>query len=72
MNAVIEENFRYHGPTVRSGPTLAAVRHKAKEFAQLIDESLPATAGREKASAISKCEEAMFWACAGITRHSES
>ena len=46
-------------------------RDKAKELALLIDEVLPVTAGREKATAITKCEEAMMWACAGICRHPE-
>jgi len=49
---------------------IAAVRAKAKELALLIDETLPTAAGREKATAITKCEEAMMWACAGIARHS--
>lgn len=70
MNAQIEHNFKYHQPMGNVSKVHAAVRAKAKELALLIDESLPANAGREKATAITKCEEAMMWACAGIARHS--
>ena len=71
MNAAIEHNFKYH-PPVGADTTQkhSAIRAKAKELALLIDETLPPAAGREKASAITKCEEAMMWACAGIARHS--
>lgn len=70
MNIQIEHNFKYHPPSgVDAVQKHAAVRAKAKELALLIDESLPANAGREKATAITKCEEAMMWACAGIARH---
>lgn len=71
MNAQIEHNFKYHAPTGSDPVKHARVRDKAKELALLIDELLPATAGREKAAAITKCEEAMMWACAGICRHPE-
>lgn len=69
MNAAIEHNFKYHPPVGNAVAAHAAVRAKAKELASLIDVSLPADAGREKALAITKCEEAMMWACAGIARH---
>ena len=70
MNASLEHNFKYHPPVGNAADKHAAVRAKAKELAILIDESLPTAAGREKATAITKCEEAMMWACAGIARHS--
>ena len=70
MNATIEHNFKYHPPIGDAAERHAAVRAKAKELATLIDEALPEKAGREKATAITKCEEAMMWACAGIARHS--
>jgi hypothetical protein len=69
MNATIQHNFKYHPPTGSDPVKHALIRDKAKELALLIDETLPATAGREKATAITKCEEAMMWACAGICRH---
>jgi hypothetical protein len=71
MNAQIEHNFKYHPPVGGAVEKHSAVRAKAKELALLIDASLPANAGREKATAITKVEEAMMWACAGIARHSE-
>jgi hypothetical protein len=70
MNAAIEHNFKYHPPSGNAAEKHAAVRAKAKELAQLIDESLPANAGRERATAVTKVEEAVMWACAGIARHS--
>ena len=71
MNAAIEHNFKYHPPVGGAADQHAAVRATARELALLIDESLPPAAGREKAVAITKCEEAMMWACAGIARHSQ-
>lgn len=71
MNAQIEHNFKYHPPVGAAAENHAAIRAKAKEFALLIDEKLPANAGREKATAITKVEEAMMWACAGVARHSQ-
>ena len=69
MNPGLEHNFKYHPPTGAAIDKHSAIRAKAKELAILIDESLPLNAGREKATAITKCEEAMMWACAGIARH---
>lgn len=71
MNAAIAHNFRYHPPTGTAVVDHERVRAKARELADLIDQVLPPGAGREKATAITKCEEAMMWACAGIARHSK-
>lgn len=70
MNPTIVHNFKYHPPTGSAVVDHQRVRDAAKNLAALIDEVLPAGAGREKATAITKCEEAMMWACAGIARHS--
>jgi hypothetical protein len=70
MNATIEHNFKYHPPRGSAVEKHAAIRAKAKELADLIDQSLPAIAAREKATAITNCEQAMMWACAGVARHS--
>jgi hypothetical protein len=73
MNAAIEHNFKYHPPTGdRAAAGHMMVRAKAKELATLIDDLLPAGAGREKATAITNVESAMMWACAGIARHSQA
>lgn len=69
MNAQIEHNFKYHPPVGEAAVHHQRIRDKARELADLIDQVLPSSAGREKASAITKCEEAMMWACAGIARH---
>ena len=70
MNATIAHNFRYHPPTGTTANTAhESIRRKAMELANLIDEELPPSAGREKATAITKVEEAMMWACAGVARH---
>lgn len=72
MNPQIEQNFRHHPPRGNAAEKHEAVRAKAKELALLIEDLLPPKAGREKATALTKCEEAMMWANAGIARHSES
>jgi len=69
MNPQIAYNFKYHPPTGSAVVDHQRVLDKARELAELIDQLLPAVAGREKACAITKCEEAMMWACAGIARH---
>ena len=71
MNATIEHNFNYHPPGKADPAKHAAIREKAKEFAMLIADTLPDAAARERATAITKVEEAMFWACAGLCRHTE-
>jgi hypothetical protein len=72
MNAQIEHNFKYHAPTGDAVQAHTEIRAAAKMLAVLIDEALPAAAGREKALAITKVEEAMMWACAGVARHAGS
>ena len=71
MNAFLENNFKHHPPTGHAPVSHERLRAKARELAALIDEILPPKAGRERAVALTKCEEAMFWANAGIARHSE-
>lgn len=71
MNPAIEHNFKYHPPGEGSKAIHEEIRRRAKELAEYIDTALPASAGREKATAITKCEEAMMWACAGIARHAK-
>ena len=65
----IRHNFQYHPPTGHAAVNHARIRDKARELALLLDECLPPSAGREKAAAITKVEEAMMWGCAGIARH---
>ena len=72
MNPTIENNFRYHPPTVGTGEAHARVRAAARDLAQLIDDLVPQNAGREKAIALTHVESAMMFACAGIVRHTAS
>lgn len=65
----LENRFSYHKPTPEMVPVFAAIREKLKEAAMLIDQSVPD--GREKATAISKLEEAGFWANAALARSGE-
>jgi hypothetical protein len=62
----IENDFSYHRPPVDAQAPLQAIRDKAKEFAHFIVNTVPA--GREQSSALTRLEEAMFHACAGIAR----
>ena len=66
MNEDIENRFTYHKPTEENAKKYPVIRDKAKELAYLIDELVPS--GREKACALTKLEEVVMWANAGISR----
>ncbi|MEK5415045.1 hypothetical protein MKX34_26820 [Paenibacillus sp. FSL R5-0636] len=66
-NPQIENNFKYHAPKLGQPEIYEEIRNKAKELAELIDEKVPNS--REKASALTKVEESVFWANAGIARN---
>lgn len=61
----IENRFNYHKPDAQAVKDHEEIREVCKSVAHLFDR-LPN--GREKASAITKLEEAMFWANAAIAR----
>jgi hypothetical protein len=66
-SADIENRFAYHAPTdeeKRNAHT--SVRNACREVADFLNETLPE--GREKSTAITKLEEAMFWANAALAR----
>jgi len=63
----IGHNFTYHAPKDGQLEIYQNIRTLAKELALEIDEVVPE--GREKSLAITKLEEAVFWANAGIARH---
>lgn len=67
MNPQIESAFTYHAPKEGQPAIYQRLREKAKELAYLIDELVPAS--REKSLALTKLEEASFWANAGIARN---
>lgn len=63
----LDNRFEYH-PPLTEDRRLAheTVRHMCRELAHHVDEVVPD--GREKALAVTKIEEVMFWANAGLAR----
>lgn len=66
MNPTIENNFVYHTPKEGQPKLYEDIRNKAKELAYLISETVPT--GREHSLVLTKLEESVFWANAGIAR----
>ena len=67
INAVIENNFKYHAPKDGQNEKYELIRATAKTLAYLIDEDCPAS--REKSLAMTKLEESVMWANASIARN---
>ena len=67
MDSQIENNFKYHAPKEGQPQLYTDIRDKAKEFAIMIEEKVPNS--REKSLAMTKLEEAVMWANAGIARN---
>ncbi|MFJ2719359.1 hypothetical protein [Streptomyces sp. NPDC087437] len=65
--ADIEHRFAFHAaPTQEKREEHASVRQACRRLADELNDQLPE--GREKALAITKLEEVMFWANAAIAR----
>lgn len=62
----IESRFTYHKPTEDKASKYPIIRDKAKELAYIIKELVPN--GREQSLALTKLEEVVMWANAGISR----
>ncbi len=62
----IENRFSYHAPDDDRVRLHGRIREELKMVADFLDAKLPD--GREKSLAITKLEEAMFWANASIAR----
>lgn len=67
MDYELDTRFDYHAPTPDRTRAHERVRSYLKQMAQEFDLTLPES--REKTIAITKLEEAMFWANAAIARH---
>ncbi len=62
----IDNDFTYHRPPVGCGQDFVDMREKAKELATLMTARVPI--GRELSSALTRLEEAVMHANAGIAR----
>jgi hypothetical protein len=67
MNPQIEKAFTYHPPKEGQPERYEAIRSEAKLLAALIDDLVPNS--REKSLALTKLEECVMWANAGIARN---
>ena len=65
----INNRFDYHRPDQRLQAEHQGIRNALKANATFLNDVLPE--GREKSLAITKLEEAMFWANAAIARQGE-
>lgn len=63
----LDIRFTYHAPKSDQPERYVAIREKAKELARLVLQSTPQS--REQSLAITKIEEAGFWANAAIARN---
>jgi len=63
----VERRFTYHQPKASQPERYVALRAKGKELAELILQCVHDS--REQALALTKVEEAIFWANAGIARN---
>jgi DNA-binding PadR family transcriptional regulator len=63
----IDNNFTYHEPKGDQPRKYQRLREKGKEVAAIILDSCPDS--RERSLALTKLEEAIFWANASIARN---
>lgn len=63
----IDKAFTYHAPKPGQADRYVAIRDKAKELALLVNSLSPPS--REQSLALTKIEEAVMWANAGIARN---
>lgn len=66
INDRIQNDFKFHPADEAKGQTHQAVREACELAAHKINSLVPES--REKSLALTKLEEAMFWANAGIAR----
>jgi hypothetical protein len=66
----LERTFAYHPPTEGQVERYKEIRETAKDFAELLIGVCPES--RERSLAMTKLEEVVFWANAGIARNEPS
>lgn len=69
MSKELNHRFTYHAPKEGQPELYEKMRAKAKGLAAFIEKNVPDS--RERALALTKVEEAVMWANAGIARHGE-
>lgn len=69
-NSELETRFTYVPPTGNQPETYVTIRQAAKYFAGIINNLVPDS--REKSLALTKLEEVVMWANAGVARRQES
>jgi hypothetical protein len=67
MGLNLENIYTYHAPKEGQPEKYTALRAKGKELAELIVATVPNS--REQSCALTKVEEVIFWANAGIARN---
>lgn len=67
MSEELDKRFTYHSPKPGQPERYVLLRDAAKNLAELIVENTPQS--REQALALTKLEEATFWANASIARN---
>ena len=63
----IDNNFRYHAPKEGQPEKYNALRSKAKELAEMINEICPDS--REKSISLTELETSVMWANAAVARN---
>lgn len=63
----IDRDFRYHEPTAGQPELYEEIRAEARAFAHMLIDRVPP--GRELSSALTRLEECVMHANAGIARH---
>lgn len=67
----LKHRIEYHKPSAEGVAKIATVREAILGCGEVFLLEVPESSGRERALALTKLEEAMMWAIAGIARNPE-